>query len=62
MGKVRYILLFVAAMVFVTVFSYTTSPIYQVCGNTPDSPIFQIIGKYEHRTSTRIYVDTARCY
>lgn len=48
MGKVRYILLFVAAMVFVTVFSYTTSPIYQVCGNTPDSPIFQIIGKYEH--------------
>lgn len=31
---------------FVTVFSYTTSPLYHEWGNTPDSPIFQIIGKY----------------
>lgn len=34
------------AIVFVTVFSYTTSPIYKEWGETPDSPIFQIIGKY----------------
>ncbi len=31
---------------FVTLFSYTTSPIYSEWGDTPDSPIFQIIGKY----------------
>ena len=34
------------AWLFVTIFSYTTSPLYHVFGNTPDSPIFQIIGKY----------------
>ena len=34
------------AIGFVTVFSYTTSPIYAEWGDTPDSPIFQIIGKY----------------
>ena len=38
--------LLLIAWLFVTVFSYTTSPLYQVSGNTPDSPIFQIIGKY----------------
>ena len=40
-----YILLIVAIL-FVTIFSYTTSPLYCNYGNTPDSPIFQIIGKY----------------
>lgn len=34
------------AWLFVTIFSYTTSPLYSAWGNTPDSPIFQIIGKY----------------
>ena len=34
------------AWLFVTIFSYTTSPLYHVWGNNPDSPIFQIIGKY----------------
>ena len=34
------------ATAFVSVFSYTTSPVYAEWGNTPDSPIFQIIGKY----------------
>lgn len=38
--------LLVIAWLFVTVFSYTTSPLFHVWGNTPDSPIFQIIGKY----------------
>jgi len=38
--------LLLAACLFVTVFSYTTSPLYHSWGNTPDSPIFQIIGKY----------------
>ena len=38
--------LLVVAWLFVTVFSYTTSPLFHVWGNTPDSPIFQIIGKY----------------
>ena len=33
------------ASLFVTFFSYTTSPLYH-WGDTPDSPIFQIIGKY----------------
>lgn len=33
------------AGLFVTLFSYTTSPLYP-WGDTPDSPIFQIIGKY----------------
>ena len=40
-----YALVALAAM-FVTVFSYTTSPLYSELGDTPDSPIFQIIGKY----------------
>lgn len=35
-----------AAWLFVTVFSYTTSPLYHAWGNVPDSPIFQIVGKY----------------
>lgn len=34
------------ATFFVTIFSYTTSPIYSELGDTPDSPIFQVIGKY----------------
>ena len=38
--------LLVVAWLFVTVFSYTTSPLFHVWGNTPDSPIFQIVGKY----------------
>jgi len=38
--------LFGTAWLFITIFSYTTSPLYRVWGNTPDSPIFQIIGKY----------------
>lgn len=37
--------LLVVAGVFVTIFSYTTSPLYP-WGDTPDSPIFQIVGKY----------------
>ena len=40
-----YVLVALAAM-FVTIFSYTTSPLYSELGDTPDSPIFQIIGKY----------------
>ena len=36
----------IVAMLFVTFFSYTTSPLYHSAGDTPDSPIFQIIGKY----------------
>ncbi len=39
-------LLFVTAVAFVTLFSYTTSPLYPGYGDTADSPIFQIIGKY----------------
>ena len=38
--------LIIIATLFVTVFSYTTSPVYSELGDTPDSPIFQIIGKY----------------
>ena len=38
--------LLAVAWLFVTVFSYTTSPLFHVWGNTPDSPIFQIVGKY----------------
>jgi hypothetical protein len=38
--------LFLVALVFVTIFSYTTSPLYYLNGLTPDSIIFQIIGKY----------------
>ena len=40
------VLLFLVAIFFVTIFSYTTSPLYTTLGDTPDSPIFQIIGKY----------------
>lgn len=39
-------LLLMAALGFVTLFSYTTSPLYAGVGNVPDSPIFQLIGKY----------------
>ena len=42
----QYAILLAVAIIFTTVFSYTTSPLYQEWGNTPDSPIFQIIGKY----------------
>ena len=38
--------LFLTALLFVTIFSYTTSPLYHLNGLTPDSIIFQIIGKY----------------
>lgn len=40
------IALILLATIFVTFFSYTTSPIYSELGDTPDSPIFQMIGKY----------------
>lgn len=36
----------IIALLFVSVFSYTTSPLYGGYGDVPDSPIFQIIGKY----------------
>ena len=36
----------IVAILFVTIFSYTTSPLYNINGFTPDSIIFQIIGKY----------------
>lgn len=46
-NKVNIILLFfIVAIVFVTLFSYTTSPLYDNYGDTFDSLIFQIIGKY----------------
>ncbi len=38
--------LLIVALLFVTIFSYTTSPLYHLNGTTPDSIIFQIIGKY----------------
>ena len=38
--------LLIVALIFVTIFSYTTSPLYNLNGSTPDSIIFQIIGKY----------------
>ncbi len=41
-----HILLLLTSWIFVTFFSYTTSPLYPVCSNLCDSPIFQIIGKY----------------
>ena len=40
------IMFIILSSTFVTLFSYTTSPIYSEWGDTPDSPIFQIIGKY----------------
>lgn len=40
------IILIITAISFVSIFSYTTSPIYSELSDTPDSPIFQIIGKY----------------
>ena len=40
------IYLFIVALLFVTIFSYTTSPLYHINGTTPDSIIFQILGKY----------------
>ena len=41
----RMILLLLSAVVFVMIFSYTTSPIYHEFSDTPDSPIFQLVGK-----------------
>ena len=38
--------LFVLSIIFVTMFSYSTSPLYGNICNHPDSAIFQIIGKY----------------
>ena len=47
MKKIAILLyLFLVALLFVTIFSYTTSPLYNLNGFTPDSIIFQIIGKY----------------
>lgn len=34
------------AVGFVTIFSYTTSPLYPGIGDSPDSAMFQIIGRY----------------
>lgn len=36
----------IGALLFVSVFSYTTSPLYDIYADAPDSPIFQIVGKY----------------
>lgn len=44
-SKYTLLLLFVS-FIFVTVFSYSTSPLYGNICNHPDSAIFQIIGKY----------------
>ena len=44
--RIRITLNVGVAFIFVTLFSYTTSPLYSCYGETPDSPIFQIIGKY----------------
>ena len=46
---IEYGCILIVAYFFITIFSYTTSPLYHVWGNTPDSPIFQIIGKYWSR-------------
>lgn len=44
-SKSTLLLLFVS-FIFVTLFSYSTSPLYGNIYNHPDSAIFQIIGKY----------------
>ena len=44
-SKYTFILLLVS-FIFVTLFSYSTSPLYGNICNHPDSAIFQIIGKY----------------
>ena len=45
MKKIESGFYLLVASLFVTFFSYTTSPLYH-WGDSPDSPIFQIIGKY----------------
>ena len=40
------VILMLVAIVFVTFFSYTTSPLYQHVSDLQDSAIFQIIGRY----------------
>ena len=44
--SIYVLVLLIISFVFVTVFSYSTSPFYGNICNHPDSAIFQIIGKY----------------
>ena len=44
---IKEIFLFLmVAIIFVSIFSSSTSPLYSTWSDSPDSPIFQIIGKY----------------